>query len=299
MPIEELADYVVKSVEEAMLIGNPDAAIIASPSPFHVSDAKQFIANGCPVFIEKPLSNSSDELCSLIELAETNDVVCMVAYVLRFLPTMQKIKGIILGNELGNILHATISVGQHLPSWRPDQDYRKTVSAQKNMGGGALLELSHEIDYMLYLFGSPSKVSANIRSSGSLQIDVEDHVDSMFVYESGFVVNLHLDFLQKVASRYCHITMDEGYINWDLASGDLTTKSILTGTPKSETVETITNDIYIAELEHFFECIENNSEPLVDIADGAKVLYLIDTMQEASLTNTTINFPKLEAKDND
>ena len=47
-------------------------------------------------------------------------------------------------------------VGHDLKKWRPDINYKDSVSAKKSLGGGALRELSHEIDLATHLFGTPS-----------------------------------------------------------------------------------------------------------------------------------------------
>ena len=51
------------------------------------------------------------------------------------------------------MLSVRSSVGQYLPEWRKNTDYRKGVSARQDLGGGVLLELSHEIDYIQWIFG--------------------------------------------------------------------------------------------------------------------------------------------------
>ena len=286
---ERLATNIVSSVDEAIKISPPTACFISSPSPFHLSDAREFLTINCPVFIEKPLSHSSSEVQKFIEIAEETKTICMVAYVLRFLPTMRRIKKIIVQKKYGNIIHASVSVGQYLPDWRPDQDFRQTVSAQKSLGGGALLELSHEIDYALHLFGLPEKIHSHIQSTGTLDIDVEDQADSSFYYKSGMVVNLHMDFLQKVPSRYCHIIMEKGFIKWDFITGELTIGSKDQSTIIEE-VSLVSNDTYLSEIKYFLTCIDNQNIPCVGLVDGLNVLQVIDAMHQSSLTNTTVNF---------
>ena len=47
----------------------------------------------------------------------------------------------------------SINCSSFLPSWRKNIDYQSSVSAKKSLGGGVLLELSHEIDYLIWLIG--------------------------------------------------------------------------------------------------------------------------------------------------
>ena len=69
-----------------------------------------------------------------------------------------------------------------LPDWRPQSDYRKGVSAIKKLGGGVLLELSHEIDYATWLFGNPISLFCSSRKLSNLDLDVEDYANLIFEY---------------------------------------------------------------------------------------------------------------------
>ena len=65
-------------------------------------------------------------------------------------------------------------IGQYLPLWRPGSDYRLGVSANRALGGGVLLELSHELDYLRWIFGDVDWVQASLERQSALEIDVED-----------------------------------------------------------------------------------------------------------------------------
>ena len=73
---------------------------------------------------------------------------------MRFLGAVRHIKEQLAKNLLGDIYFAQIEAGQYLPLWR-ERDYTESYSAHKSKGGGVALDLSHEIDYMRYLFGNP------------------------------------------------------------------------------------------------------------------------------------------------
>ena len=294
--IENLANNVVSSITDAIMIGKPTAGIIASPAPFHITDALMFVENECPVFIEKPLSNNLDGVDDLIKKSKKNNTICLVAYILRFLPLMERIKKIIQSKQYGDIITASVSVGQYLPDWRPDQDYKTTVSAQKGLGGGALLELSHELDYLLHLFGLPDRVSSIIQSSGQLDIEVEDQVDGCFYYDSGTVVHIHLNFLQKVVSRICTITFNDAYLRWDLKNGHISIDDV-DGNSLTEEVPTVSNETYIDELKHFFQCIDDQTNPIVELSSGKNVLKVIEAMKIASSTDTITNVVQIESRD--
>ena len=152
---EEEADAVVYSIKDALDLGI-QAAIIASPATFHSIQAHEFAENGVHLLIEKPLSFQLDGLEELGEIISEKKIVCHVGYVLRYDPNLLALKNFIESNNIGNILNIKIQSSSYLPDWRPGQDYKTSVSAQKQLGGGVLLELSHELDYS-WLFSNPKK----------------------------------------------------------------------------------------------------------------------------------------------
>ena len=138
----------VTSFNDAVKL-NPQAAIISNPASMHIDIAKKLASTGISLLIEKPISDSIEGVKELIDICYQNNVILMTGYNLRFLPSLVEFRKQIHSRKIGKIYSIRSEVGQYLPSWRPEIDYRASVSAQKSLGGGALLELSHEIDYLL------------------------------------------------------------------------------------------------------------------------------------------------------
>ena len=212
------ATEVSSSIEEA-LDSLPDFAIVASPANLHLDHAARILERDIPVLVEKPLCLSLREkpLC----LLERGFERVGVGYNLRFLPSARVVKQILDKEELGKITTAFAEVGQYLPDWRPGTDYKSGVSAQKDLGGGALLELSHELDYLQWFFGNFTHVMATTRNSGQLGIDVEDNVDAMLISAEHTVVHLHLDFLQRVPARTFKVVGEKATLVWDLLRNEV------------------------------------------------------------------------------
>src|SRR5699024_8419493 len=144
-----------------------------------------------------------------------------VGYCLRYMPVIQALKDIIHTGSMGKIYNVYCETGQYLPDWRPTKNYRYSVSANKSLGGGALLELSHEIDYLHYLLGDLKPISAILRSSEELKLEVEDLADVLALTSENSVVNIHLDFLQKTPRRIIRIITENGSMDCDLISNSL------------------------------------------------------------------------------
>ena len=121
---------------------------------------------------------------------------------------------------MGDLHSVRCEVGHYLPYWRTNTDYRKSVSAQKILGGGVLLELSHEIDYLIWIFGSISKVNAFLTRHSSLEIDVEDtaylrlELSNTHQEHNPFAI-LTMDFIRSDSTRACYAIGSEGTLKWD------------------------------------------------------------------------------------
>jgi predicted dehydrogenase len=276
---EKLLNAVVHSLEEAIDCGI-EAAIIATPAVYHVQQAIKLMEKGIHVLIEKPLSHSLDNVNKLLRIAKTSKLVGLVGYCLQYDPGALKFNKMLNNQKTGKILNAQVECGSYLPDWRKGFDYRESVSAKAELGGGVLLELSHELDYIRWFFGEMKSVSANIQNSGTLDINVEDSVDMIFESVLGFPVSVHLDFNSRNTRRKCIARCTNG----DLILDAFANRVIWLPANGPEELETYKNDrdyIYKEQLKHFFDCIENKKLPSVSIHDGLAVLHMIDSIKKS------------------
>ena len=95
----------------------------------------------------------SKNILKLVRMCNSKKSILMVGYNLRHMKSLSKFREILKKKIIGKILSVRSEVGQYLPSWRINSDYKKSVSAREELGGGVLLELSHDIDYLVWLFG--------------------------------------------------------------------------------------------------------------------------------------------------
>ena len=159
---------------DAAIKEKPDLAIISNPAPFHVSIATQLANSGIHLLIEKPISHTLEGVANLISVCRDKNLKLMTGFNLRFLPCLRFFKSSIEKNIVGKVLSVRSEIGQNLEKWRPGLNYSSSVSARKELGGGALLELSHEIDYLLWIFGDIKWVMSVLSKQSDLEIDVED-----------------------------------------------------------------------------------------------------------------------------
>ncbi|WP_189576881.1 Gfo/Idh/MocA family protein [Marinobacter zhanjiangensis] len=262
--------------------GNPDFAIVASPTPYHLRNSDELLAANVPVLVEKPLCASVAELKNT-DLAR-HSAGFGVAYNLRFMPAAKLVKTLLDEGAIGAVSTAFAEVGQYLPDWRPDSDYRAGVSARKELGGGALLELSHELDYLSWFFGPFSRVLGVIRSTGCLDIDVEDNVDALLERPGGGLVHVHLDFIQRQASRRFKAVGELGTIEWDLIANEVT---LFRPGGSTETVYADPaydrNRMYIDQMQAFIDSLDADGEPFESsLASGLNVMTLVEAIRASS-----------------
>lgn len=269
---------------EQVLDFAPRAAIIAGPASTHLTVAFPLATAGIHLLVEKPLSDHLEGIAELITLCCERGVTLMTGYNLRFLPSLRVAKSCLAEGKIGQVLGVRAEVGQYLPDWRPGNDYRLGVSAQRALGGGALLELSHELDYIGWLFGTPTRVTARGGHYSNLCLDVEDMVELILEYSTHpRLVNVHLDMLQRTPHRTCRFIGSAGTLVWDGIADRIEIYQVITGTWETLKVPTLTdrNQMYLDELSHFLECAERGTRPLSNGADGYRALAMIAAARQS------------------
>lgn len=289
------ADTVFVSLNEALASCKPAFAIVASPSPWHLSQVRQLAEACVPTLIEKPLADDFSVAVAEVEALRTHADRLEVAYNLRYLSSAQEMKRLIEAGIVGRIHSVSIDVGQYLPDWRPQSDYRLNVSARRELGGGVLLELSHELDYLTWLFGRFKQVYCVTGQSGFLEIDVEDRVDALLSRDDGLVVAVHMDFLQRVANRSCKVVGESGTLLWNVAINSIS----LFAPGNEETVlfadhEYDRNAMYISEVERFSRVAVGELQPLVSLEDGLYVLRLVEAMKASAREQKAVSIETLQ-----
>jgi predicted dehydrogenase len=253
-----------------------DFAIIANETSKHIDWAISLGKLGVNLLIEKPLSHTLDRVVELQNVVDEMKIKVMVGYNLRFLGIMGTIKEYLSEGLVGNIYFAKIEVGQYLPTWRKDVDYRSTYSADKSLGGGVALDLSHEIDYMKYLFGFPLSWKIIKGKVSDLEITSDDIFEGVYRYNN-YLCNVHMDYLQRQKKRECRIVGNKGTLICDFVRQRLELQSSIDEELCTGTLDAFDVDkTYKIELGQFIQTIQRDGAPAVTIGDGIDVLKLIE-----------------------
>lgn len=265
--------------EDQVIEVSPDAIYICSPT--HLRLESMSLANriDAHIFVEKPLTHLRQELPKIRSLVPP-DRVLFIGFMMRFHPAIVAIKSLLRKNEIGKLFYASLHFGSYLPGWHPYEDYKLGYAANKDMGGGVLNTISHEVDLIRFLFGVPERVFTLNRNFNRLKIDAEESSESIFYY-SHMNVSLHLDYLQKQYKRTIEIYGDRGSICWDW-----NTSNILLNI-EGRTLETIhcavnLNDVYIAELREFINRVVNlKRSGALDLTEAIAATQLVAAMYKS------------------
>jgi len=259
---------------------NYDAAFICTPPVYHLPAAVELAKRKTDIFIEKPLSQSLKGVDTLNKTVKKNRVIAMVGYNQRFNFGIRRIKSCIEEGCLGRKLYyIRAEVGQYLPDWRPEQDYRKNYTAIKKLGGGIILDASHEIDYVLWLSGSRvSDLKAIYCKVSDLETDVEDLAEIIMRFENGLVASIHLDMVTRGYNRYCKVVGEKGQIKWTFKEDTLETHT--SGKkPATKKYKLDPNHSYIEELKHFLNCVKSRSTPLSNLETAKETLEIVEKIK--------------------
>ncbi len=288
LPVEFLSLKVYSIVEDALQNNSYDTVFICTPSSQHITDLLQLLNDKVQnIYIEKPVSHNYKNINDV--LGKTGDYTnkIIVGFDLHFHPAVQKAKELIDEKKIGEIISVNAFVGQHLSQWRPYEDYKKGMSAKKETGGGVLLDLIHEFDYLYWLLGDVETVACNKINSGTLEIKTEEAADVLLKFSNGAIGSVHLDYLQPLLIRNCIFTGSKGTIILDLANNNLK----IAGTNNENSFFDYTsverNDRFVSIVKPF---LENKSDPRhTNLSEGLKSLEIVLAAKYSSENNCFVD----------
>ena len=282
-----LIDYQTSNLRESIEWG-PEAAIISSPANLHVEQALILGKSKVPCLIEKPLGTGYEDFEKLEELIHISESVPMVVgYILRHDPCATFVKEKLEENLLGKVVEADFHCGSWLPKWRPDIDYLKSVSASKELGGGVLLELSHEIDIANWLLGPIKLNYANLKSSGLLPVDVEDRANLVAENSDGIQISIRINFCSEPSTRKIIIRGEKGEISWDIVLSKLEIKNDHNVIYQCKN-KIDRDSLLLIQIKHFLNCIFNNQKPKCSVSEGKYALEIVQKARDIYKLNSKI-----------
>lgn len=261
-----------KSAGEAFKNGSFDVAFICSPTDLHLKQAYTALANGCHLFIEKPISNKLEGISKLKSLARGK--IVMVGANWRFNKAFLSFEKFVTGEKYGRVLYLRIAAGYYLPKARPNVDFKKIYASQKN-GGGVMLDTgSHVVNYLNALFGNLKRGVYLKNQINHLKIQSEEISHLILEYQNGVTCDISFDYVSKKPVNRIEAVCKDGLLTLDLVGNQLVFEDESRRKVLFDS-QIDTNQMFIDELKHFFSCVSTGRKPMQDISDAEEILNVL------------------------
>lgn len=254
------------------------AVVIATPAPTHFTLAKEALLKGKDVFIEKPMTLSSDDAEELIRIAAENRLILMVGHLLLYQPAIQKMKESIASGMIGrlNSLHQErMKLGR----------VRSVENVLWSFG-------VHDLAVFLHLIeGVPSEIE--VSGQRVVQPEIEDDVYVHLAFQNGVQAHLHTSWLWPEVRRRLVAIGSEGMLVYDEEKqtvalhrkgihADLTNRDEGSEIIYEGNVQPLT-----LECQHFLDCIESRRQPRSDGHNGLEVIKILEQCSSKLQKGTT------------
>ncbi|MFQ3548786.1 MAG: Gfo/Idh/MocA family oxidoreductase [Armatimonadota bacterium] len=246
-----------------------DAAVVATPAPYHFEIAEKILLRGKDVLVEKPITLTSADAQTLLNLATENNRVLMVNHLLMYQPAVQWIKKALESKLIGKL-------------YRIHQK-RLALGRARNIENVLWSLGVHDIAVSQFLIDSkPIKMKAH--GQCVLNNNIEDDVYLHVEYENGVHSNLHCSWLWYETNRGMVLIGSEGMLFYN----EMEQKVYLYKKTIDENLCNVDNGselVYEGSgepvklmLEHFVHCINTNTTP---ISDGNNALEVVKILEQA------------------
>ncbi len=246
-----------------------DFVIISNPTSLHRNAILEALRFNCPLFIEKPALDNLNGASEIIEKIKNNNIFTYVACNLRFHPLILFLKKY-LDEHTPIINEINVYCGSYLPSWRPGQDYKESYSANASLGGGVNIDLIHELDYCLWIFGPPDDIKSIKRNVSSLNINSSDFAFYHLFYKN-FTLNINLNYFRRDTKRQIEIVTQDDTLVGDLINNKLI--SLANGKTLFHSNFQM-SETYLEQMKYFINNIKHGRKGMNDLNEGISTLKI-------------------------
>lgn len=240
--------------------------IISNPTSEHYQTIRKCIPLGIPLFIEKPALMHLEGAKELMESIALHKIPTYTAFNMRFHPVIQWLKEHL---PIEAVLEVNAYCGSYLPDWRAGIDYRSSYSAQKDLGGGVHLDLTHELDYIKWLFGQPDHAYAFTAKISDLAIDSADYAHYHLQYPR-IQATVTLNYYRRQPKRSLEIVMQDQ--TWQI--------DLIGNTVRSEDGQELFNQqedrqlMYERQMKYFLENFKSGQPMMNSLQESVQTLSM-------------------------
>tara|TARA_Y100000590_G_scaffold464461_1_gene633971 strand:- start:4772 stop:5707 length:936 start_codon:yes stop_codon:yes gene_type:complete len=263
---------------------NLKLAVVCSPTNTHLDYIDYLKKKKINYLVEKPVIKDSQLNRLNKKKYKKTNITELVGYQLKFNKILLKIKKILALKKIGKIYNVKIYVNSFLPNWRK-AEFKKTLSLSKKKGGGVLLELSHEIDYMIWLFGKPRYLKATIDKNNVFKKNIDEKA-CIFFYYANKTVQMDMSFNSRIEQRGIIINGSKGSLKGDI----IKKKIIYTKSNKSNLIFNSNQknlDMLKDQMSFFLNSVKKNKKAN-NIIQSLEVIRIISLIRKSNLLNKRV-----------
>ena len=255
--------YKIKNINYSEITKlNPKIIFITNPSSFHIDTVlKLKNLKNAYIFIEKPLDTKLYKIKKLLQIIKKNKLNIFYSSNLRFSDEFKYLKKIISTKLMGKIYYNLIKYSQHLKTYHPYENFKKSYTSIKKLGGGINFTSIHEIDLVNNLFKNTKKIKVILKKIALTKLDINDFFVGTFKSKlNGYEIMslLILDHFQSSTERYFNLVCEKGEVKWDIYNNRITilrnNKKIIKQFNKNK------NNMYINQIKFFYNLIKKNKK---------------------------------------
>jgi len=259
-----------------------DGVVICSPPKFHKEQCIMVAQKNIPILLEKPLTINLKEGLELYNVLIKLNKKLLLGYTYRWWQPLIKFKRKLQNKKIGKPIHAKFFMSAHLADWHPWERYQDFFMASKDLGGGALLDESHFIDLMVWIFGLPKSIYASVEKISNLEIDTDDNVDIVIKYENGLRATIHLDLYGRPHEKYISVTGDKGTLEWSLDPNQIRYSKSMEHNWEKQNFIFERNDMFIDIAQEFLKVVDGQPIKKCTIDEGIGVMRIIEACRISS-----------------
>ncbi|HEV7276275.1 MAG TPA: Gfo/Idh/MocA family oxidoreductase [Devosiaceae bacterium] len=276
------------SLDAALAQGRFDGVVVAAPTAHHPHATVAALEAGLPVLLEKPMARTAAEARDMLAAERRTEVPVLLGYTWRWWPPLARVRSQLAAGAIGPLRHVQFYMSAQLADWHPWEPYQSFFMASAAEGGGALLDESHWIDLMIWLFGTPESLSARVERISDLDIETDDNVDALIVYPHGLRVSQHLDLYGRPHEKYIRFVGENGTMVWSAEPNQIAIGRGMDQTWETEPFDCERNEMFMAVAREYLEVIARRARPSCTQEDGLRVMELVEAIRVSHAEGRTV-----------
>lgn len=282
--VEQLFGIQTAAEFEEVLDWGPDALVVSVPGRYHMDYLLEGARAGKHLFVEVPTALAREGIGEVRRLAGEKRLVVAQGCQLFFHPDMKAFREAVAAPSFGKVLAASYTMGTYLPDWHTYEKITDFYASDIALGGGNIDVIFQELIWLNAMMASPMR-TVGVRSgrSGGLPLaaGTPDHIEMVIEYESGAMLNLHFDLLDRSHESYLRFAGEGATAVWSKGAYgrpllyDASEKR-WRELPKAEGYDY--EQSYVAEIAHWVACLEGKESWPISLDGAEEIVGLVETL---------------------